>query len=57
MVWGCFSGKRGRGGLYFLPKNYTMNGETYKKVLADHLLPFIRIHRTMVFLQDGAPCH
>jgi transposase len=57
MVWGCFSGKRGRGGLYFLPKNCTMNGERYKKVLADHLLPFMRIHGTTVFLQDGAPCH
>ncbi len=20
MIWGCFRGKRGRGGLYFLPK-------------------------------------
>jgi Transposase len=26
MVWGYFSGKVGRGGLYFLPKNTTMNG-------------------------------
>ncbi len=25
MIWGCFSGKKGRGGLYFLPKNQTMN--------------------------------
>ncbi len=57
MVWGCFSGKRGRGGLYFLPKKCTMKGERYKKVLADHLLPFMRIHGTMVFLQDGVPCH
>jgi hypothetical protein len=57
MVWGCFSGKRGRGGLSFLPKNCTMNGERYKKVLADHNLPFMRIHGTTVFLQDGAPCH
>ena len=24
MVWGAFSGNRGRGGLYFLPKNVTM---------------------------------
>jgi transposase len=57
MVWGCFSGKMGRGGLYFLPKNCTMNGERYKKVLEDHLLPFMRIHKTTFFLQDGAPCH
>jgi hypothetical protein len=30
MVWGCFSAA-GRGGLYFLPKNSTMNSETYEK--------------------------
>ncbi len=32
MVWGCFSAS-GRGGLYFLPKNSTMNSETYEKLL------------------------
>jgi transposase len=57
MVWGCFSGKKGRGGLYFLPKNCTMNGPRYKTVLEDHLLPFMRIHGAQFFLQDGAPCH
>jgi transposase len=57
MVWGCFSGARGRGGLYFLPKNLTMNGERYRTVLENHLLPFMRIHRSKWFLQDGAPCH
>ncbi len=34
-----------------------MNGKSYKKVLADYLLPSMRIHRTMVFLQDSTPCH
>jgi transposase len=57
MVWVCISGKMGRGGLYFLPKNCTMNGEKYKKVLEDHLLPVMRIHGTTFFLQDSAPCH
>jgi len=57
MVWGCFSGKVGRGGLYFLPKNLTMNGPRYQTVLENHLLPFMRIHRAQYFLQDGAPCH
>jgi transposase len=56
MVWGCFSAA-GRGGLYFLPKNSTMNSETYEKVLEDHLIPFMQIHGTTRFLQDGAPCH
>jgi hypothetical protein len=31
--------------------------DRYKKVLKDHLLPFMRIHRTSFFLQDGTPCH
>jgi hypothetical protein len=57
MVWGCFSGKLGRGGLYFLPPNTTMNGVRYKMVLENHLLPFMELHKTKWFLQDGAPCH
>jgi transposase len=57
MVWGCFSGAVGRGGLYFLPKNATMNGERYQEVLENHLIPFMNIHEATHFLQDGAPCH
>jgi hypothetical protein len=56
MVWACFTGDVRRGGLYFLPKNCTMNGERYKEVLEHHLLPFT-IHGATHFLQDGAPCH
>ncbi len=26
-------------------------------MLKDHLFPFIDIHGSKVFLQDGAPCH
>jgi transposase len=57
MVWACFSGKMGRGGLYFLPKGSTMNGERYMNVLDNHLLPIMALHRASHFLQDGAPCH
>jgi hypothetical protein len=57
MIWGCFSGARGRGGIYFLPKNTTMNRERYKTVLENHFIPFMRSHRSSWFLQDGAPCH
>ena len=57
MVWGCFTGANGRGGLYFLPTGQMMNGETYKTVLEDHLLPFMTTFRATHFLQDGAPCH
>ena len=56
MVWGCYSSK-GRGGLYFLPKNTTMNGIRYIEVLEDHLLSFIKIHGTSIFQHDSAPCH
>jgi hypothetical protein len=52
MVWACFSGKKGRGVLYFLPKNCTMNGERYKQVLADHLILFMRIHKTAFLKQS-----
>jgi hypothetical protein len=48
MVWGCFRGKRGRGGLYFLPENCMMNRERYKKVLKN---------TTPFFLQYGTPFH
>jgi hypothetical protein len=33
-----------------------MNSETYKKVLEDHLIPFMQIHGMTHFFQDGAPC-
>jgi septum formation topological specificity factor MinE len=57
MVWGCFSSTVGRGGLFFLPKNQMMNSEVYMGVLKDHLFPFMDIHGSTFFLQDGAPCH
>lgn len=40
MVWGAFSGNKGRGGLYFLPRNVTMKGRNHVDVLRDHLLDF-----------------
>jgi transposase len=57
MVWGCYSGEVGRGSLYFLPKNKTMNGERYKGVMEENLIPFMNYHRAKTFMQDGAPCH
>ena len=45
MVWGCFTGAKGRGGLYFLPKGQMMNGDNYKLVLEEHLLPFMACTR------------
>ena len=57
MVWGCFSGEKGSGGLYFLDKNVNMNGALYIDVLKNHMLPFYEKHENPHFLQDGAPCH
>jgi transposase len=57
MMWACFIGRSGRGGMYALPQNTTMNGEKYKVVLEDHLIPFMKATKTPYFLQDGAPCH
>ena len=57
MVWGCFSGERGRGGIYFLPKNVTMKGDNYIEVLREHLLRFYGIHGCDFFMHDGAPAH
>lgn len=57
MVWGCFSGQKGRGGLYFLPKNVTMNGVRYVDVLESHLKNAYYIHECTHFMQDSAPCH
>ena len=50
MVWGAFSGNKGRGGLYFLPKNVTMRGDNYLKVLDQHMLPFWDIHQCNQFV-------
>jgi transposase len=57
MVWACFSGARGRGSLYFLPKSKTMNSEVYLNVLEEKLLPVFEIHEATMFMHDNAPCH
>ena len=57
MTWGCFSGEKGRGSLYFLPKNKKMNAELYMQVLEDHMFNFYNIHGSEVFMHDSAPCH
>ena len=52
IMWGAFS-----GGLYFLPKNVTMRGDNYLRVLDHHMLPFWDIRRCNHFMQDGDPAH
>ena len=57
MVWGDFSGDKGRGGLYFIPKKVTMRGDSYLRVLDHHMLPFWNIRRCNHFMQDSDPVH
>lgn len=56
MVWGCFS-NFGRGSLYFLPKNTTMNGQRYLDMIKDKIPLTMALHQTTTFMHDGAPCH
>ena len=44
MVWGDFSGEKGREGLCFIPKKVTMRGDSYLRVLDHHMLPSWDIH-------------
>jgi hypothetical protein len=57
MVCGCFSGKEGRGSLYFLLPKVTMNSHRCITMLKDKLLFWMRHHRAEHFFQDGASCH
>ena len=56
MIWGSF-GARGRGGIWFLPKNTTINGAVYLDILKAKLDPHMNILTCSVFQHDGAPCH
>ena len=57
MVWSDFSGDEGRGGLYFPPKNVTMRGDSYLRVLDHQMLPCWDIRRCNHFMQNGDPVH
>ena len=57
MVWGAFSGKGGRGPLWFMPPNTSINGLVYKNLLEEKLLDFMEIQEVEFFLHDGAPAH
>ena len=57
MVWGCFSGVGGRGGLFFLPKKVTMRQGNYRECLEEKMIPRFKAQGLTHFLQDSAPCH
>lgn len=54
---GAFRSANGCGGLYFLPKDVSMNGKWYLEVLQDHMLLSYEVHGGDLSLQDNAPCH
>ena len=56
MIWGSFSAK-GRGNLYFLPKNRTMTAQQYEDVLQGRLKTMMTVQSCTLFMHDGAPCH
>ena len=57
MIWGAFSGGRGRAGLEYLPKGVTMNATRYKRILIKHLNKDMNLHGCNIFMHDKAPCH
>ena len=50
-------GANGKGGIYFLKQNSTMDGAKYAELLKDKLLTHMAIHQSLIFMHDGAPCH
>ena len=56
MIWGAMS-TNGTAGLYFLTPGTTMNGLNYVELLREKLTLHMAIHKTTIFMQDGAPCH
>ena len=56
VVWASFCGS-GRGGLWFMPKNTTINGTVYLNILKDKLPTHMGIQNCKIFQHDGSPCH
>lgn len=56
MVWGAFCSS---GVLRLAFTTCRMKSEDYQKILQDHLIPFLRQHRTQefTFMQDNASVH
>lgn len=58
MVWAAFTGEAGRGSLYFLKYNTTLNSAEYlEKILKEKLVETMEIHGATHFVQDGASIH
>ena len=57
MVWGSFSGKGGRAGIWFMKNGETINAKVYQGILTQKLQQFRQIHDVEYFQHDGAPSH
>lgn len=57
MVWGCFFSYHDVGKLVFLPKNITMNQNSYFDHILDELEPCMDWYQAEVFMQNWTPCH
>lgn len=56
MVQESFS-HNGTGKSVMLPRNITVNKDTYLKILADHLEDSFTSCLSEIFMQDGSPAH
>ena len=56
MIWGCISAK-GRGGLWFLPKNATINSSVYLGIVEEKVPDWMAMRNCELFQHDGAPAH
>ena len=52
MVWGCFSGRGGKGNLFFLDAKETLRQDRYLHILAREVLPTMAAHGSESYLQD-----
>jgi hypothetical protein len=55
MIWGRFSGAVGRGGLFFLPNNTTMNAERTSRCLKTTSSPSCGSMDPLTFCRTGPP--
>ena len=55
-IWGAMS-CHGAAGLYLIPPNAAMNVPKYVESLKEKLKLHMHVNGSMIFMQDGAPCH
>jgi hypothetical protein len=57
MVWGSFSSKKGRGGIWFMPRGQIITAAVHERILEEKLLHFREIQQVKFFQHEGEPCH